>query len=80
MLLSYFFCFCSLILIYLCVESFLESILLLKAYFFTHYITINLLYCIHMPCVLIIYLYYTSKINSIHSFVYNTVLMDSVTN
>ena len=57
MLLSYFFCFCSLILIYLCVESFLESILLLglMGSFFTHYLTI--LYCINMPCVLIINLF-----------------------
>ena len=68
MLLSYLFCFYSLILIYLRVESFLESILLLKGSFFTHYITI--LYYIHMPCVLIINLYYTSKINIIHSFTY----------
>ena len=45
------------------VESFLESILLLKGPFFTHYITI--LYCIHMPCILIINLYYTSEINII---------------
>ena len=67
MLLAYFFCFCSLILIYFCVESFLKSILLLKCSFFTYYITI--LYCIHMPCVLIINLYYTSKINIIHSFI-----------
>ena len=32
----------------------------IKGSFFTHYITI--LYCIHMPCILAIYLYYTSKI------------------
>ena len=64
-LLSYLFCFCSLLLIYFCVESFLERILLLKGSFFTHYLTI--LYCINMPCVLIINLYYTSKINIIHN-------------
>ena len=51
--------------IYSCVESFLESISLLKGSFFTHYIKIS--YCIHMPGVLIIYLYYTNKINIIHS-------------
>ena len=48
------------------VKSFLESVSLLKGSFFTHYITI--LYCIHMPCVLIINFYYTSKINIIHLF------------
>ena len=35
---------------------------------FTHYL--NILYCIHMPCVLIINLYYTSKINIIYSYIY----------
>ena len=49
-------------------ESFLESIFLLNGSFFTYYIT-NL-YCIHMPCVLIMYVYYISKINSIHSFIH----------
>ena len=51
MLLSYFFCVCSLIHIYLGVRFFLKSIFLLKGSFFTHYITI--LYCIHIPCALL---------------------------
>ena len=54
--------------IYLYVGSFLESILLLKGSLFTHYITI--LYGIYMPCVFVIYLYYISKINIIHSFIH----------
>ena len=61
-------CVCVYFIMFKSVESFLESILLLKGSFFTHYITI--LYCIHMPCVLIINLYYTSKINIIHSFIH----------
>ena len=48
---------CNLILLY-------NIIGMLKDSFFTHYLTI--LYFIHMPCVLIINLYYTSKINIIH--------------
>ena len=38
----------------------------IKGFLYTHYLTI--LYCIHMPCVFIINLYYTSKINIMHSF------------
>ena len=36
----------------------------IKGFLFTHYITI--LYCIHMPCILIINLYYTSKKSKIN--------------
>ena len=73
MLLSYFFCFCSLILIYFCVHIpfhgiFYRKHIAIKGFFFTHYLTI--LYCIHITCVLIINLYYTSKINIIHSFIH----------
>ena len=60
MLLSYLFYVCSFIFIYF---SVLESISLLKGSFCTCYITI--LYRIHNQSVLIIYLYYISKINII---------------
>ena len=58
---------CTMFIVHI-VEYYLENISLLKDSFFAYYITI--LNCIHIPCVLIIYLYYIIKINCIHSFIH----------